>query len=191
MPNENRAISFWKIGEQFLRLSNVAAKNLVANNNPYLTLTDSIEESEQEMEWSDHNIAIPLLFNFYHGIELMLKGFLAFNEVQCRNHKFSNLIRDFERDLGSNDFLDLVKKHTIKLNKKSFISDFNTENSINIDDWYQSLKYPEMNNDRTIFHSRLQFNGQHALEFWQEIANDSLELIRLSRKFHLDETYKS
>jgi hypothetical protein len=31
---------------------------------------------DQQTNWNDNNIAIPVLFNFYHGIELVLKGLI-------------------------------------------------------------------------------------------------------------------
>jgi len=44
----------------------------------------SDEEFEEHTKWADSNIAEPVLFNFYHGLELSLKSLILVkgNEIE-------------------------------------------------------------------------------------------------------------
>src|SRR4030042_2804305 len=76
------ALSFWTVSFQYLMLvENVARETTSQGNTWVMTNTNNLvpitsEEYEEGTRWSDHTIIIPLLFNLYHGIELLLKGFL-------------------------------------------------------------------------------------------------------------------
>ena len=132
------------------------------------------------------SISIPVLFNFYHGIELILKGYIIFSNNEDRTtHGISNLLEYISEQIGKdNEFIILLDKYINP--KENIISDFLTKNNINIDNWYQALKYPESNQRIKYNHFSLKYGGDRTIEFWQELSKDSLEIIRLARKYHLE-----
>lgn len=190
MCKEERAISYWTMGQRFLKMANVTSQQLTESGNPWVVTSDkeiSSEEYEQETKWADHNIGIPILFNFYHGIELMLKGFLLFfeDEGNLRTHKFTNLISRLKLYLPPDDhFIEKVEIYTN--NSNSIIKTFLSENNISIDGWYESLKYPERSVNEEFTHLPLIYNSGRVLDFWRILANDSLEIIKLARTYHLE-----
>ena len=89
---------FWTTAIQYLHLVEIVTAEIVKQGNvwgveaPY---NISEEEFREMTKWSDFRIAVPLLFNFYHGVELLLKGFLiAKNEFQSI-HQISILFDKF------------------------------------------------------------------------------------------------
>jgi len=75
--------AFIGLGYNFLQLTINSIEELENQGNKNLLFLDgnlSEDESwlkyDQQTKWNDNNIAIPVLFNFYHGIELVLKGLI-------------------------------------------------------------------------------------------------------------------
>ena len=74
-----RSLAFWTTSLYYLKLVEAVADQMVCQGNQYVIIGDipiSPEDYEEQTKWSDHNISLPLLYNFYHGIELLLKGFV-------------------------------------------------------------------------------------------------------------------
>ncbi|QIW16047.1 hypothetical protein A4G20_06720 [Pasteurellaceae bacterium RH1A] len=71
------SLSFFDLGEKFLRLAKYSSEEIVNNNNSYSVLSERLltaQEIDDATKWCDVNVSVPTLFNFYHGIELILKG---------------------------------------------------------------------------------------------------------------------
>ena len=74
----NLARHFLTLSETyFFLVRNVLEENVKQGNLHLVTLDKEISEEEYDemTKWSDFNI-FPILFNFYHGLELLMKGFL-------------------------------------------------------------------------------------------------------------------
>ncbi|WP_303820621.1 HEPN domain-containing protein [Actinobacillus minor] len=190
MKNDNSALGYWSMGQRFLKTSSLIAKEIVNSGNDILILSDkplSEAEYDKQTKWNERNVAIPALFNFYHGIELMLKGFLSFHKENSKGHKFSQLLERLVKIIPNEDeFINLIKSYTCDLQESSIVAIFNNDNSIDIDEWYQSLKYPESTKGKEYIHTNLMYAGSESLEFWETLAKDSIEIIRLSRKYDLE-----
>lgn len=189
MNNKERAVEYWSVGQQFLQLSSFTSEKIAKSGNKSIILSNrplSIREIDRKTKWSDLSISIPVLFNFYHGIELILKGYIIFSNNEDRTtHRISNLLEYISEQIGKdNEFIILLDKYINP--KENIISDFLTKNNINIDNWYQALKYPESNQRIKYNHFSLKYGGDRTIEFWQELSKDSLEIIRLARKYHLE-----
>ena len=79
MSNCDKALGFWRVGIQYLHLVQAVSNETHRQGNAHLVMSDETITTGKYMEetkWSDHNLVIPLLFNFYHGLETILKGFL-------------------------------------------------------------------------------------------------------------------
>ena len=190
MCSKDRAIAYWTMGQRFLRIANVTSEQLVVTGNPWVVSSDeeiSPDKYNEETKWADHSIGIPILFNFYHGIELMLKGTILFcdNEYKPRTHKFTSLIQKLKEHLNEDSpFIKKIESYTVV--PDSIIKNFLDTNQINIDNWYESLKYPESNDNQEFTHLDLIYNSLRSLDFWKNLSSDSLEIIKLSREYYLE-----
>jgi hypothetical protein len=79
----DEALGYWTVGIQYLHLVETVANETIQQGNQFVVVSDdeiSLERYASETKWSDHSLVVPLLFDFYHGIEVLLKGFLASKE---------------------------------------------------------------------------------------------------------------
>jgi hypothetical protein len=73
MQNENISLHFLTLASKYLILvQNILNESIKIGNKHFVTDGDYSENTR----WSDFNIFIPTLFNFYHGLELLMKGLI-------------------------------------------------------------------------------------------------------------------
>ena len=61
---------------------------------------DSWKLYDFETRWNDSNIGIPLLFNFYHGMELIMKGILSEEGVAFpKVHSLDDLVSELKENV--------------------------------------------------------------------------------------------
>ena len=105
--------------------------------------------------------------------------------VTGRTHKFTILIQKLKEYLNEDSpFIKKIESYTASPN--SIIKNFLDTNKITIDNWYESLKYPENNDNQEFTHLDLIYNSLRSLDFWKNLSSDSLEIIKLSRKYYLE-----
>ena len=72
-------LSFLILSENYLSLARNALEVPIEQGNVFVVIKDhkiSEKELTEETKWSDFKIMVPILYNFYHGLELLMKGFL-------------------------------------------------------------------------------------------------------------------
>ncbi len=91
---------------------------LIDQGNQYIIIGDtpiSPKDYEEQTKWSDHNISLPLIYNFYHGLELLLKGFVLLkntNQNPRLNHKIEQLLDDFKAYFSNEvELIALLEKY--------------------------------------------------------------------------------
>jgi hypothetical protein len=176
------ALSFWTVSFQYLMLVENVAREIVSNLNP-LGLTKLHSEgpiTEDELveatRWSDQSLVIPLLFNLYHGIELLVKGFLLITPgVQVKpQHSIQRLCRGFSaaypNEIELNAFL---KKYTEESQLPPLLRDFLRDNALTFADLYQALRYP-IDQDFVDLkrYVRLKYKGQQGVHFFRELDEE-------------------
>ena len=57
------------------------------------------KEYEEAVYWSDHKSVIPVLFNFYHRTELMLKGLILPPKDELQNHKITATLENLKKNI--------------------------------------------------------------------------------------------
>ena len=153
-PSYDIALSLWTVSFQYLMLVENVACETVSCENP-LGLTKDInagpiteDELDEATRWSDHTLVIPLLFNLYHGIELLVKGFLLITPgitVKAK-HSIQRLCRDFSAaypdEIEINSFL---QKYTEENQLPVLLSKFLEDNTLTFADLYQALRSPAIN----------------------------------------------
>jgi hypothetical protein len=176
----------WRMGENFWTLVLAGCKEIVENGNPSgFSSMDPLtpEELQRKTRWSDNNLVIPLLFNFYHGIELMLKGFVIFAEGPQlkRDHGLINYQQKFARRYPKqNEMIGYFAKYLDKAQMPQLLQRFFDRNNLTADSFYESFKYA-FSKDCTIEfdHSMLKYKGARGTQFYCMLTNDILEMRRL------------
>lgn len=139
------------------------------------------DELAEATRWSDHSLVIPLLFNLYHGIELLVKGFLLITPdiVVKPKHSIQRLCREFSAaypdEIEINSFLH---KYTEENQLPLLLSEFLKDNALTFADLYQSLRYPS---DQDFVdmkrYMQLKHKGQDGIYFFQEL-HEAIKSIR-------------
>jgi hypothetical protein len=147
MSNSDAKLHF-TLGLQFVNLFQAGVYELEARNNRTIVVSTKLLSSEaydKEIRWSDINVAVPLLFNLFHGVELILKGFHLLHGVSIpRTHKFSQLVEVF-KDRPTAIEIEREIKALVEPREGSVLHNFFIkENKITVDQWYEALKYPEL-----------------------------------------------
>jgi hypothetical protein len=161
----------------------------VTQGNKFVVVSDadiSLEELLSETNWSDHNLVMPLLFDFYHGVEVLLKGFLVCKgRLAKKNHKLSSLLATFSSEYPGHKIGSLLATYITTNSLPEPLASFCSESAISIDDYYQALKYPESATGAVYRHTPLKNRGEAGLEFFLQLARDinqlRLEAVALGR----------
>jgi hypothetical protein len=175
-------IGFFGLGVDFLGLAKAACVELIERDNIHVVVGDRsvIEQYHELTKWSDFNIAVPVLFNFFHGIELMLKGELAILGVTSKHHRLADLLSQLEDSAGDTEFGRVVAKYVRDVDPSSPLGRFFESNGIKPDAWYEAFKYPESTGGSEFDHWALMYNGPDAIGFWQDIADASDAILEQS-----------
>lgn len=184
-----QALGYWTIGIQYLNLVQTVANETIQQGNTFVVVADdeiSLEQYASQTKWSDHSLAIPLLFDFYHGVEVLLKGFLASKgKLQNKNHKLSDLLKAFDDLFPNHSLRTLLSRYIVQGQLPEPLSSFCSQSSISIDDYYQALKYPESTNGSIYRHTPLKYRSDSGLPFFKGLVNDieqmKLDAVALGR----------
>ena len=186
----SKALAFWTVGIQYLHLVQCVSDEIQKQGNVHVLISDgpiSTDEYNEKTKWSDHGLVIPLLFNLFHGLEVILKGFLCAKGRQFGvSHKLSQLLSDFKAEYPSSSLVPLFEKYIENAHLPSILSDFCNESRITIDEYYQALKYPEGTSGNQYQHYSLKYKGEEGSSFFSALRDDieilRMESVRLSRQ---------
>lgn len=140
------------------------------------------EEYDEITKWSDFHISNPILFNFYHGLELLLKGFLALKEnyILKPMHNTEKLFKEFKKNYGKEEkIISILDKYlTINL-MPDFLAKCLKNNNIQINDFYNFLRYPADKNFQNVYnYIDLKYKEEKGLIFFKELKSDLDILLR-------------
>jgi len=182
---------------QFLNLAKEAINEMEKQDNRTLTLSDAKEnkddswsEYENNTRWNDMNVGVPILFNFYHGLELMMKG-LTF-EVS-KDVKLDHNIESIYKNLAS--MPDGISNELISLFSKYIVDDspfhqFFKDNKSSPKDFFNILKYPESKNKTRFSFSTIRGNEDNGLKRFIEMILLIFEL-KLLIGTHIDSEHNT
>lgn len=188
--NYHISLAYWTMGEKFLNLVNGISELILRNENKSIIISDYPiydKEFKEKTRWNDTNMAIPLLFNFYHGLELILKGFFFLcNEKEIKiNHSLNKLYDFFKKNYKSqNKLINLFNKYFKKSKMPKVLSRFLRRNKIDVDRFYESLRYP-YNRGLSIQynHFDLKYQDYDGIAFYKALCRDIEEIIELTVNF--------
>lgn len=191
---------FYMMGLSFLTLSikylylakNVSDEN-IKRGNPHMMSGDkeiTAEEYEEMTKWSDFNTSSPVLFNFYHGLELLLKGFLLLTNdyIIKPSYHIEELFEEFKEKYSEEKKIISILEKYLKIDlMPDFLANCLKNNNIQIDNLYEFLRYPTDKNAQNIYdYIDLKYKEEKGLIFFKGLAGDldvlGREMVKLYRE---------
>lgn len=132
------------------------------------------KEYDYNVRWTDLKVGIPILFNFYHGLELLLKGLITFkNENIKLNHSLSQLLITFENqdNINNQRLVDWFNKY-VSFNNNPFKEVFVENNLDNTDSYHILFRYPGKKDSSLFNHGKLTGQSQNGLLKYLELKKD-------------------
>lgn len=181
-----RRANYLGLSYQFWTLTKESINEMGKQGNKKLimSLYDSNETDEQshqnyyqKTKWNDFNIGVPILFNFYHGLELCMKGLLQ--EIgklpTNKNHKLSGYFKIISEN-NSVFIPEIIASIGKVLNSENPFYDFFKSNNSNVDNYYQLLRYPESVKGNNFLHGEIRGREQIGLNNFNSIKNSCIEI---------------
>jgi hypothetical protein len=168
----------------YLQLAKEAINEMEKQGNQTLIISgkrddddDGWNDYERNTRWNDSNIGVPVLFNFYHGLELFMKG-LQFRVSSASKSNDHNL-QDLYRDLVNPEYH--IPKKLILLFKKYIYSEnpfqrFFEDNKGTANDFYTFLKYPESKTNKSFIFRSIRGNEEPGLSRYIEVRDDIIRI---------------
>lgn len=83
-------------------------------------------------------------------------------------------------DSENKRLIEKIKYYTTELDENSVMGRFLIDNELNIDNWYEALKYPLIESKGMINYIALKYGKKLTIPFWQDIADASKEMVALA-----------
>jgi HEPN domain-containing protein len=172
---------FIGLGYNFLQLTINSIEEMEKQGNKSLlffpgNISDDEMKSQydEKTKWNDNNISIPVLFNFYHGVELVIKGLI----VKCGGqlttmHKLSDLLKELKKSQNppSEDLINHFEE-ILKFNLNNFFD----SNNKSVDTFYESFKYPQYKNGGSVIFKDVRGLETSGLELFISIKNMAADI---------------
>jgi len=177
-----KGLAFLTLGNKYLQLvKNILEENIKGGQRPVDSYdhTPTAEELYKDLKWRFHQIILPMLFNFYHEIELTIKGFLVLLPTYngYKNHKLTNLLKDFSDNYRQQyKIIGFLKKY-IEVNRMPpYLKTWIEKHNLAIDDYYDFLKYPfDLNFEKYYDYFELKYDSSHqnqGIDFSKSMYDD-------------------
>jgi hypothetical protein len=184
-----KSLAYWQLSIHYLHLVQSVLEEMITQGNRWIIVTDlnenedvnDFEVYDKLTKWSDFNLAEPLLFNFYHGLELLLKGFVLFKSQTTKlNHNIEKLQEDFLTLYPHEKTLSLLfSKYIGSSLHFQTLGQFFKDNNKTSKNFYELLRYPSDKSSTSLFsYIRLNYQESDGLVFFSEMLND-IAIIRL------------
>lgn len=166
-------------------------EKLVENDDRQVVISNfeiTEEYYNEQTKYSDFNIIIPILFNYYHGLELIIKAALEqIGKLEKDRHNIENLIKKLKEEYKEDErFINYVVE---KIDKPiQIVTKFQTDNNqINGFSVYEALRYPDNKSEnKLINYESLLHNGDTIVDdcrgIIQNIENIKIATVRKYRE---------
>lgn len=171
---------FWNlVRESINEMEKINNINIIYSKpDPSTNNEESWINYDHKTRWNDFKIGVPLLFNYYHGLELLMKGLLQeTNNLPPKNtHKLS-------------DYYELIKtnQHAYSVKLVDLIGQFITEsnpfndfflcNGGDVNDFYLMLRYPTKNKDSDEYQFKeIRGRGENGLVKWIQLRENTINI---------------
>ena len=174
-----KAVSFLSVSFQFFSLVQNSLEETISQGNKWFLISDEeikLEEYASKTKWSDHQIIIPLLFNFYHGLELFLKGLLQLDptfELKAKHSIEGLSARFIKNNPSEKELCDFLKKYTYLGKIPRLLKDFLFDNNLSVNKLYEALRYPtDQSFSKTRKYMCIKYKEEDGIQFFEELLCD-------------------
>ncbi len=174
----NLAFKFFNSAEALASLINESGNVhiLIEDVTDQIDKSISIENYNQKTKFSDHNLAEPVIYNFYHGIELLMKGAIfSKGSTIKKGHDLKKIFEEFKK-IRSNEeiLLKVLNKHidTSQMEELNPIRKFCERNSIDTSSFFMALRYPESLKNKDFIHFDLKYNSEDGANYFKKMSED-------------------
>ena len=173
--------NYYGFAHQFLNLVYASIEEMEKYGNITLSLIEDTGDEErnneihdERMKWSDAKMALPILFNLYHGLELFMKAILNEHEGFSKGHKLTLLLKKIKaiEDPSLGGIISILDK---QVNNSPF-EDYFMGNKVTIDNFYEVLKYAEYGKDMEVSIATIFGKEEEGLKRFVEVKNDIQKL---------------
>jgi len=170
---------FWTLTKESINeMEKQGNKKLIMSlYDPNQTDQESHENYYQKTKWNDFNIGVPILFNFYHGLELCMKGLLQ--EVGILPTNKTHRLNGYFKIIIDNKSLfipEVITSIGKVLNENNPFSEFFKSNNSDVDNYYQLLRYPESIKGDNFLHGEIRGKEKIGLKNFESIKNSCVEI---------------
>ncbi len=177
-------LAFLTLGIHYLIFIETVIDETVKQGNAHVLISNhhmTEDERHEKTRWSDINVMNPILFNLYHGLELIIKGLLfVHNKSVTPKHKLPDLhfqLSKIPNDQFSTEAKSILSKYFNTVLLPNFLRNFLLTNELKIDDLYAALRYPADKNFKNIYsYFDLHYKGPEVTEFFKELKKDMVSL---------------
>jgi len=174
----------WEIllfSDQYIRMVTNTLEMAIKYGNPSAIISDSYITNQDlinKTKYCDYSIVVPLLFLFYHWIELVLKGFLFTKEnINIKNlthHNVKKLLKEFKNYFpNEKDIINFFEKYTKKDNMPYLLKTFFNKNNLSVRNYYNFFRYPlDKNFNIKYDYSSIQYTNKEGLTFFKDLLKD-------------------
>ena len=149
-----------------------------SNHDPSISKEESWEIYDHKTRWNDFKIGVPILFNYYHGLELLMKGLLQETNTlpKKNNHKLSSyfeLIKQNQHKYSA-ELVDLIGQF---INESSPFNDFFTSNNGSVNDFYLMLRYPTtLKQDTEYRFKEIRGTDKKGMKKWIQLKENTINI---------------
>jgi len=189
----NKSYDWFKVAMQYLIATEFLLDIICKNKNEHLYFGKQISDkfSNKKLESNDLGFFCPVMFNFYHSLEVIYKGLASLHGKNVKRiHILSNLFFRGVQKINtiSNEDKKMLYCYadTIK-NKFPDFNDWLVSNKLTIDNFYEFLKYPESKNGTRFLEFNFLGKEKNTLPFYKNLRKDVITI----RKFIVKHYYES
>ena len=188
----------WRIllfSDQYITMVTNTLEMAIKSGNPSVIISDRYITDQNlinKTKYCDYSIVDPLLFLFYHWVELVLKGFLLAKENidvnKINHHNIKKLLVEFKIYFpNEKDIINFFEKYIKKNNMPYLLKTFFNKNNLSVRNYYNFFRYPlDKNFNIKYDYSGIQHTNKEGLIFFKDILKDinryKKHIVKLGRK---------
>jgi len=182
--------------DKYITMVENTLEKAIKSGNPSVIISDSYitdQDLINKTKYCDYSIIIPLLFLFYHWIELVLKGFLLVlvkedaDIKKISHHNVIKLLKEFKNNFSNEkDIIIFFEKYIKKDNMPNLLKMFFNKNNLSVRNYYNFFRYPlDKNFNIKYDYSSIQYTNKEGLTFFKDLLKDiniyKKHIVRLGR----------
>ena len=182
--------------DKYITMVENTLEKAIKSGNPSVIISDSYitdQDLINKTKYCDYSIIIPLLFLFYHWIELVLKAFLLVlvkedaDIKKISHHNVIKLLKEFKNNFSNEkDIIIFFEKYIKKDNMPNLLKMFFNKNNLSVRNYYNFFRYPlDKNFNIKYDYSSIQYTNKEGLTFFKDLLKDiniyKKHIVRLGR----------